>query len=86
MSVRSVALGTAFLSLLPLVLSVPHGDEAEGLGGMNMTPNSHVEYSESFDFPSYFNHTEFRFWLWSHVASMIISWLLILPIGELRNS
>jgi hypothetical protein len=83
MNLRSVAIRVALFGLLPLVLGIPHGDEEEVHGGMNMTPNTNVEYSESFDFPSYFNHTEYRFWIWSHVATMIISWILILPVGEL---
>jgi hypothetical protein len=85
MSLRSVALKVAFLGLLSLVLANPHGDEEAG-HGMNMTPTINVEYSESFDVPSYFNHTEYRFWIWSHVATMIISWVLILPVGELKVS
>jgi hypothetical protein len=72
----------AALALSSLALAIPHGGEGEMDMGMSMNVTwISVEWSESFDVPNYFSHPECKFWIWSHIATMMIGWAVVLPIG-----
>jgi Domain of unknown function (DUF2427) len=65
----------------------PHGEEEMSGNMMSMNISfAAVEWSESFDKPNYFNHPEHKFWIWSHIATMIIAWTVVLPAGKLAKS
>jgi hypothetical protein len=75
------------LGALPLVIAVPHGDQmtaqnvtASAMGGMHMEP---LEMSESFKFPNYFRHPEMATWMYGHIAAMVVSWCIVLPLSKL---
>jgi hypothetical protein len=76
------------LSVSTLVLSIPHGDdEMEGMGGMGgMNSTIQIEWSESFSKPSYFRHPEYKFWIWSHITSMVLAWFIALPLGKRKHN
>jgi hypothetical protein len=73
------------LGTFPIVLSTPHGDESGNMGGdghMNMSGPVDIEWSDSFKVPNYFRHPDYTFWIWSHIILMIVSWMIILPLGK----
>lgn len=73
------------LGALPAVLA--HGDEHAG-AGMDMDMGGEMDMSaeapqsdpESYA-PTYFTHPEHRGLIYAHVALMVISWVVFLPIG-----
>jgi hypothetical protein len=80
------------LGALPLVMALPHGHEpvkntnatSSGMSGMNMGPKD-VEFSESFNVPNYFRHPEMTLWIYGHIAAMMFSWCILLPLSKLRE-
>jgi Isoprenylcysteine carboxyl methyltransferase (ICMT) family len=75
------------LGALHPVLSVPHGGETESAGGMaqgsmDMSVSAPVEWTESFGKPSYFRHPNYVFWIYAHIISMVLAWVIALPIGK----
>jgi len=58
------------LALLPFALG--HGDEMEGVYGMD---NDGRQYP-----PTYFTHAEYRGLGFSHIVVMIMAWVFALPV------
>jgi hypothetical protein len=57
----------------------PHGEDEDMDMKMSFVE---VEWSESFDVPNYFSHHGQKFWIWSHIATMMLAWAVVLPVGE----
>jgi Domain of unknown function (DUF2427) len=93
--IASIAYTAAVLGLATLTLAHPHGHDdtsSTDMGAMDMavtSPPAPVT-SEAVQFePSYFRYGEYQLWIYGHIATMIISWVFVLPIGmlsEISNS
>jgi hypothetical protein len=76
------------LGALHPALSVPHGGEVESSAGgiehgsMDMNASASVVWSESFSKPSYFRHPNYVLWIYAHIISMVLAWVIALPIGK----
>lgn len=79
----------ALLALAPVVLA--HGDDENmDMGGMGMdmssshseaptaTPTMTADINPEL---SYFSYPDYKVWIWSHVAVMVVAWCFIAPIG-----
>ena len=75
--------GLAALAALPTALA--HGDEnmtmggGSGMEGMGeaAAPLPEEEYA-----PTYFAHPEHKGVIYAHIVTMIVSWVLLLPVGK----
>lgn len=65
--------------------AIAHGDEHDdGSMGMemDMIPDSKPDTSDTSDLPpSYFDHPDDKFLIYSHIVVMTLSWVFALPIG-----
>lgn len=70
----------AVAGALPAVLA--HGNEDEGAmdTGMDMSTEEPKPDPDSYP-PTYFAHTEHVAEIYAHIALMVISWVIVLPIG-----
>jgi hypothetical protein len=79
-SAFSLHVAAAILSTLPAVFA--HGDEGDsmdmdmGMGAEEPRPDYNA-YP-----PTYFTHPEHRGLIYAHIALMVLSWIVILPIGK----
>lgn len=69
----------AALAVLPFVFA--HGDEHDSMNmGGHAESGAAAPTSET---PlSYFNHPEYKGWMYAHILLMIVGWTIILPISE----
>lgn len=77
------------LCALPAVLA--HGDEHAAAGAdmeMDMDMDMSAEDSSKPDAgsyaPTYFTHPEHRGLIYAHIGLMVLSWVVILPLGKER--
>lgn len=74
------------LGVLPLIAA--HGNEdGMAMGDAHSMETSHTAVADSTKepvvAPSYFRHPEYQGWLYAHIATMVLAWIVALPIGEL---
>ena len=50
-------------------------------GGMDMSADQPPPTDDEYP-PSYFSHSEHRAVLFTHIALMVLGWVVILPLGE----
>lgn len=80
-----VGSATLILGIAPLVAAHGGGETHNGMEGMNMEAAAKSAASaaaaEPVD-PSYFINKEFQGWLYMHILSMVIAWVIVLPVGK----
>lgn len=88
---RAVFQSSAALLLGLSALVAAHGEEHGSMEGMHMGGEAHSSASASATaaaasvtapvIPSYFNNETHQGWLYAHIATMFLAWVVVLPIG-----
>ena len=83
-SALRVLAGVALLSLVPAALA--HGGDDEGMdmnmGGMGANKTADQPLPEGEYPPTYFALREHTAAIYGHIALMVLSWVLVLPVGK----
>jgi len=72
--------GAAAISLVPAALA--HGDGMDmAMGDESMSAAEHHVENSGYP-PTYFSHPEHRGLIYTHIALMVLSWVIVLPVGK----
>lgn len=95
---RAAIYSSAVLLLGLTTLVAAHGDAHgassntssghDSMSGMSMEAMAAAAASKAAEHPvvpSYFHNAEYQGWLYAHILSMVVAWVIILPIGKQRE-
>lgn len=76
-ALKALAL-VAIVGAIPTILAHGHGDE--GAIDMDMSKEDPKPDPESYP-PTYFSHPEHVVEIYTHIALMVVGWVIMLPLG-----
>ena len=86
---RVVYHGSVALLLALASAVAAHGDEHDSMEGMSMGDSLSAVAGSVVDAAakttvslSYFRHPEYHGWLYAHIATMVLAWMIVLPVGK----
>ncbi|KAF2459669.1 hypothetical protein BDY21DRAFT_362361 [Lineolata rhizophorae] len=71
--------------LSPIVAAHGHDDDHHDGGGMHESMHGGNDSSIPSAPPSYFSHPDYRRWMFAHIIFMVLSWVVVLPIGVMMS-